>query len=426
MPDRIIRFLPSFFDDLDSQLPVERSTAGEPSATDFLLYELPRLRDQLASDFVGNTLSLPGLAPLRMLIATGTLVRSVAIYAYVDANDDVAVVALDMALRTGDEAVSSSSGVAADLWRSGDRDAADGEVYAAGHGEVGNDFPLLAAVAKAKPVDGGYTLHGHKIFSSLTPVWTRLGVHALDESDPANPRIVHAFMARDTDGYSIKETWDVLGMGATRSDDTILDGVFVPSDHIARVVPAGLAGADNFVLGVFAWAEPTFSSIYYPIAQRALDLAAASVKKKTSVAMGGRSMAYNPMYQYVLAEMFLQVEAVGPHLERIASDWSNGVDHGGLWPAKLVSLKHHATESTKRVVDMAMELSGGGGMFKGQRAGAPISRRSMRRLPSRQRSSRPRTGRQDRSGSPRRRTSLGLATTANWCQRLISRSGTDD
>ena len=103
MPDRIVRFLQSFFDDLDSQLPVDRSAAGEPSATDFLLYELPRLRDQLASDFVGNTLSLPGLAPLRMMIASGTLVHSVAIYAYVNANDDVAVVALDVALRTGDE-----------------------------------------------------------------------------------------------------------------------------------------------------------------------------------------------------------------------------------------------------------------------------------------------------------------------------------
>lgn len=100
MPDRIVRFLQSFFDDLDSQLPVERSAGGEPSATDFLLYELPRLRDQLASDFVGNRLSLPGLAPLRMMIAAGALVHSVALYAYLDAHDDVAVVALDVALRT--------------------------------------------------------------------------------------------------------------------------------------------------------------------------------------------------------------------------------------------------------------------------------------------------------------------------------------
>ena len=76
---------------------------GEPSATDFLLYELPRLRDQLASDFVGNTLSVPGLAPVRMLIATGTLVHTVAIYAYLDENDDVVVIALDIPVGTGDE-----------------------------------------------------------------------------------------------------------------------------------------------------------------------------------------------------------------------------------------------------------------------------------------------------------------------------------
>lgn len=263
-------------------------------------------------------------------------------------------------------------GVAADLWRSGDRscewmlrEAADGEVFAAGHGEVGNDFPLLAAVAKARRVDGGYTLHGHKIFGSLTPVWTRLGIHAMDDGDPENPKIVHAFMPRETPGYTIKETWDVMGMRATRSDDTILDGAFVADDHIARVVPAGLAGADNFVLSIFAWAEPTFSSIYYSIAKRAFDLTAAGVKKKTSVAMGGRSMAYNPMYQHVLADMFIELEGVSAQIERIADDWSSGVDHGGLWPAKLVSCKYHAVESAKRVVDMAMELSGGGGMFKG-------------------------------------------------------------
>ena len=264
------------------------------------------------------------------------------------------------------------TGVAADLWRSGDascqwilEEAGRGEVFAAGHGEIGNDFPLLAAVAKAKPVDGGYTLHGRKIFGSLSPVWTRLGVHALDDSDPANPKIVHAFIARDAVGYTINETWDVLGMRATRSDDTILNGVFVDDDHVARVVPAGLAGADNFVLGIFAWAEPTFSNIYYSIAQRAFDLAVDGVQHKSSVAMGDRSMAYNPMYQHVLADMFLELEAVGAHVDRIAEDWSTGVDHGGLWPAKLVSVKYHATESAKKVVDMAMELSGGGGMFKG-------------------------------------------------------------
>jgi alkylation response protein AidB-like acyl-CoA dehydrogenase len=264
------------------------------------------------------------------------------------------------------------TGVAADLWRSGDRscewiltETMDGEVFAAGHGEVGNDFPLMASVSKARPTDGGYTLHGRKIFSSLSPVWTRLGVHAVDDSDPTQPMIVHAFIARGAKGYSIRDTWDVLGMRATRSDDTILDGVFVDDAHVVRVVPAGLAGADNFVLSVFAWAEPTFASIYQSIGRRAFDLAIQGVRLKSSIAMGGRSMAYNPMYQHVLADMYIELESAGAHVGKVASDWSLGVDHGAMWPAKLVAAKFHATESAKRVVDMAMELSGGAGMFKG-------------------------------------------------------------
>src|SRR5688572_5037549 len=111
------------------------------------------------------------------------------------------------------------TGIFADVWRAGDtsvehflQEAGAGEVFAAGHAESGNDLPVLLSTAKAERVDGGYKISGHKSFGSLTPVWTRLGVHAMDASDPAAPKIVHAFMPRDTAGISIQETWDVLGM----------------------------------------------------------------------------------------------------------------------------------------------------------------------------------------------------------------------
>ena len=35
-------------------------------------------------------------------------------------------------------------------------------------------------------------------------------------------------------------------MRATKSDDTVLDGVFIPDGHIARVVPPGAAGIDGY------------------------------------------------------------------------------------------------------------------------------------------------------------------------------------
>jgi alkylation response protein AidB-like acyl-CoA dehydrogenase len=264
------------------------------------------------------------------------------------------------------------TGVAADLWRAGDKslkfileETVAGEVFAAGHGERGNDFPLLASTASAERVDGGYKLTGHKMFGSLTPVWTRLGIHAMDTSDPENPKVVHVFMPRDTKGYRIAETWDTLGMRATRSDDTILEGAFVPDEYVGRVNAAGLAGADEFVLGVFAWAECTFGSMYLGLARRALDLAVADLEKKTSIALDRPSMAWYPPNQWMVSDMFIDLEGATAHIERLADDWSNGVDHGGMWPAKLVSGKYHAVEATKRIVDRAMDLSGGAGMFKG-------------------------------------------------------------
>ena len=112
-----------------------------------------------------------------------------------------------------------------------------GAVFAAGHAESGNDIPVLLSTTKAERVEGGYRFTGRKSFGSLSPVWTYLGLHGMDTSDPSHPTIVHAFMPRDTEGYRVEHTWDVLGMRATQSDDTILDGVFVADRHIARVVP---------------------------------------------------------------------------------------------------------------------------------------------------------------------------------------------
>ncbi len=261
-------------------------------------------------------------------------------------------------------------GVAAELGRRGDtslewllREAAAGEVFAAGHAESGNDIPVLLSTSKAERVAGGYQFSGRKHFNSLTPVWTRLGLHAMDTSDPARPKIVHAFLPRDSSGYIIKETWDVLGMRATRSDDTVLENAFIPDKYVARIVPAGGAGLDAFVMAMFAWALMGFANVYYGLAQRALDQTVASVKSKKSMGLS-RSMAYHPEVQHAIADMVLELEPIGPHLERIAEDWSNGVDHGAQWPSKIFAAKYHAVEASWRVVDRGLDVAGGSGIFR--------------------------------------------------------------
>jgi alkylation response protein AidB-like acyl-CoA dehydrogenase len=261
-------------------------------------------------------------------------------------------------------------GVAADLWRRGDvslewllREAAAGEIFAAGHAESGNDVPVLLSTTKAERVDGGYRFTGQKHFGSLSPVWTRFGLHGMDTSNPGQPKVVHAFMPRDTGGYTIKETWDVLGMRATRSDDTVLENAFVPDRYVARIVPAGAAGIDPFVLSVFAWALMGFGNVYYGLAKRALDQSIGAVKSKGSLALS-RSMAYHPEIQHAIAEMIIELESIGPHLEKIAEDWANGVDHGAQWPSKIFAAKYRAVEGSWHVVDLGLDVSGGQGIFR--------------------------------------------------------------
>jgi len=262
-------------------------------------------------------------------------------------------------------------GLVADLWRQGDKslewllkEAGEGKVFAAGHAETGNDVPVLWSTTTAEKVEGGYKFNGRKSFGSLTPVWSYLGLHGIDRSDPDNPQIVHAFMPRDTEGAEIKPVWDnVLGMRATRSDDTVLSDVFIPDQYIARVLPAGFKGIDGFVLGIFAWALLAFGNIYYGQAKRVFDMVVKKLKKKKSIAISRESMAYHAGVQHDIAEMVLELEGIGPHLDAICKDWSEGVDYGPAWGMKIVAAKCHAVESAWKVVDKSLDIVGGFGIF---------------------------------------------------------------
>ncbi len=264
------------------------------------------------------------------------------------------------------------TGLIADLWRSGDKsmewvleEAGKGKVFAAGHGESGNDIPVLYSTCKAEKVEGGYRFTGHKMFGSLTPVWDYMGLHGQDNSDPDNPMIIHAFLPRDAKNYEIKKTWDdVLGMRATRSDDTILNGVMIPDKYIVRKVPTGFKGIDGFILGIFAWALIGFGNVYYALAQRVVDMVLASVQKKKSISMDRPSMAYHSGIQRDIADMILELEAIGPHLDTIAREWSEGKAYGAAWGIKIFAAKCHAVEGSWRIVDKAMDVMGGFGLSR--------------------------------------------------------------
>ncbi len=262
-------------------------------------------------------------------------------------------------------------GAAAELERAGDSSqrwileaAVDGQVIAAGHAESGNDIPVLLSTCVAERVEGGYRLTGRKQFGSNGPAWTWLGAHAIDAAAPGGPQVVHAFVERTSPGVTVVETWDTLGMRPTQSHDTVLESVFVPDARVGRVVPAG-DGTDPYLGAMTMWALPLIASVYLGIAERALEVAADGARRKTSIAIDRGAYAYHPMVQHQIAEMYLELDAATATFGRFVDDWVAGADHGDDWVPKVYSMKWRAVESAKRVVDIALDVAGGAGMFRG-------------------------------------------------------------
>ena len=140
--------------------------------------------------------------------------------------------------------------------------------------------------------------------------------------------------------------------------------MFVPDDRIGRVTPAG-DGSDPFLAAMVLSSLSLIAAVYLGIADRAMELAVASATRKQSMAIPRGSYAYNPFVQHQIAEMYLALDAAGATLDRFVADWVAGVDHGEALVPKAYSMKWQAVEAAKRVVDTALDVVGGAGMFAG-------------------------------------------------------------
>jgi hypothetical protein len=95
---RIVRVTDAFFEQLDAQLGADRGPHGEPSATDFLVLELPPIVERFASGFDDLPEVVVGLPAARVLIASGILVRGVAVYGLLVTDDTIDLVGVELDL----------------------------------------------------------------------------------------------------------------------------------------------------------------------------------------------------------------------------------------------------------------------------------------------------------------------------------------
>ncbi len=249
------------------------------------------------------------------------------------------------------------------------RESAAGELYALAISEAGNDLVLFGSTTDAAPQpDGGYEFTGTKIFTSLSPAWTRLGLFGLDSTSPDAPKLVHAVVARDAPGITVVEDWDTLGMRASQSNSTRLEGVRAEPTRIIRRLDPG-PNPDLLIFSIFANFEILLSAVYTGIGQRALELAVQNATRRTSAKNDGAVKALDPDVRWKIADAAIAFDAIIPQLDAVAGDIDDLVDRGDQWFRALVGLKTRATQTAQFVVNQAVRVSGGATYFTGNELG---------------------------------------------------------
>ena len=242
------------------------------------------------------------------------------------------------------------------------RDAADGHLFGFGISEPGNDLVLFGSITDAKPTeDGGYTFTGTKVFTSLSPAWTRLLTFGADSDSSDAPKSVFAILRREDGGVTIKDDWYVLGMRGTQSNTTLLEGARVKAEQVLGRVDPG-PNLDPVVLGIFANFEILLAATYAGVGERAIEVAVEHVKKRRSV-MNQTVYANDPAIRWRLAEAALLMNAVGPQIREMAALVESDAEPNLGWLPRLSAVKNAASEASLRVVEQCVRACGGSSYY---------------------------------------------------------------
>lgn len=182
-------------------------------------------------------------------------------------------------------------------------------------------------------------------------VWTGVARALLERGDDS---LRHVPVA----GLEVRDDGDTLGMRATQSRTTVLDGVVVPPGRIIRSLPVGPT-PDPFVFAIFVTFEVLISSVYLGLARRALELGVAAVRRRISLRADGRPVSEDPVIRHRVAEAAIMLDSLDAPLRSAAADVDALVDRGAHWAPSLVGVKVRTTEAALRIVESAVRLSGG-------------------------------------------------------------------
>jgi acyl-CoA dehydrogenase len=142
----------------------------------------------------------------------------------------------------------------------------------------GSDW--LESEGRAERVEGGFRISARKVFSSGCLAGDLLMTSAVYDDPEAGPTVLHFGVPFTAQGLKILDTWHVLGMRGTGSNDVSLDQVFVADAAISGRRPKGKWHPLFHTISMIAF--PIIYSAYLGVAEAARNKAVALAKKRAT------------------------------------------------------------------------------------------------------------------------------------------------
>lgn len=206
----------------------------------------------------------------------------------------------------------------------------------------------------ARRVEGGYSVSGRKVFASQTPAGTVLST-MFPYDDPDEGRIVlNMAVPMASDGVTVLETWDALGMRGTGSHDVELRDVFVPDERVLARRPLGkVDGPLQVILSV---AMPPIAAVYLGVAESARDHAVEAVS--------ATPRGDDPMVQRLVGLMDIRLRVAGWALEGALATVGDDPEPSMDTVAAVMAAKREVALAGIEVCDLAMDVGGGATYYR--------------------------------------------------------------
>lgn len=215
---------------------------------------------------------------------------------------------------------------------------------------------VAGILTRADRVDGGYTLHGSKVYCTNSTVADVFIVAAKTDPSKRHAGISAFIMDRNTPGFSIGKPEDKLGARGIPSCPLYFDGAFVPEENRLGAEGAGFRA----VMDAFNHGRPIMGARGVGLAQGAMELAARFVEDRRAF---GQKVSDFQGVQWMIADMAIQTEAARGLVYKAATLADQGVVGRELAMAAAIA-KTFATDTAMKVATDAVQLWGSAGISK--------------------------------------------------------------